>query len=316
MRPSKGFTLIELLVVIAIIGVLIALLLPAVQAAREVARRANCTNNLRQLGVALHSYHDSLGSFPPGRLTYPIVYSPQARLLPYLEQSNVNRLIDYNVTFVGADLPTWKNAAAARTPVPSFLCPSDADRIPGLDFGVTSYYGSVGSGLVDNGNLNTGAIDGVFYANSSIKFRDIVDGLSQTAAFSESLLGSGEASSTGATPQDAQREVLLLPNTTPTTIGNCTNPPAGSWWAQRGVRWMQGSYGYALYNHFYQPNALNYDCNSSSRAFGLTAARSNHRNGVNVLLCDGSVQFARDTIDLALWRGLATRRKRDFSPEF
>lgn len=316
MRLREGFTLVELLVVIAIVGLLIALLLPAVQSAREAARRMQCTNNLRQFGIALHNYHDSLGSFPPGRLTYPVVYSPQARLLPFLEQASVNNLINYNVTFVGADLPSWANAVAAQTPIPGFCCPSDADRVPGSVFAATSYFGNVGSGQVDNGNLNTGPIDGIFYCKSAIKFRDIVDGLSHTAAFSESLLGNGTASTSGGQPQDPQREVLLLPNTTATTVQNCSNPAAGSWWAERGVRWMQGSYGYALYNHFYTPNASSYDCNTASRAYGLTAARSNHPKGVNLLLCDGSVHFVQDSVDLALWRGLATRMRQEVLSEF
>jgi len=316
LQSHAGFTLVELLTVIAIIGILIALLLPAIQVAREAARRASCTNNLRQLGVALHVYHDTLGSFPPGRLTYPLVYSPQARLLPYLEQANLKELINFNVTFVGADDPNWANATAAKTTISTYVCPSDAERVPGKYYGATSYVGTVGSGLVDKGNLNAGEIDGVFFRNSAIKFKHLVDGATHTIAFSETILGNGTPSATGSQPRDPQREVLLLPNTTPTTPENCKNPGAGSWWADRGIRWMQGSYGYSLYNHFYLPNSETCDCNTASRAFGLTAARSNHPGGVNVLLCDGSARFVGETLELNVWRSLATRRGEDYVGEY
>jgi prepilin-type N-terminal cleavage/methylation domain-containing protein/prepilin-type processing-associated H-X9-DG protein len=318
MRIRHGFTLVELLVVIAIIGILIALLLPAVQAAREAARRTQCTNHLKQLGLALHNYHDTIGSFPPGRLTYPVVYSPQAHLLPFLEQANLAGLINYNITFVGADAATWPNAAAARTTVPLYTCPSDVGQVPASPFGATNYVGNVGSGTVDNGNLNAGPIDGVFFRASSIKFRDITDGTTHTVAFGEMLLGNGTAdvSPTGQPARDPSREVLVLPTGTLTTPDNCTNPAKGSWWAERGVRWMQGSYGYSLYNHYYTPNSPTCDCNASSRAAGLTSARSNHPGGVNVLLCDGSVHFVAENVTLEIWRGLATRRGKEAMGEY
>jgi len=316
MRPRNAFTLVELLVVIAIIGILIALLLPAVQAAREAGRRAHCTNHLKQLALALHNYHDTLGSFPPGRLTYPVIYSPQARLLPFMEAANLEDLIDYRVTFVGVDDPTWANAQAAKTSVSHYLCASDVGQVPNSTYGATNYIGNVGSGLIDNGNLNAGPIDGIFFRDSSVKFRDVIDGTSHTVAFSETLLGNGDPSPTGGQPGDPQREVLLLPSSTPTTPENCTNPAAGSWWAERGIRWMQGSYGYALYNHFYPPNSETCDCNTASRAYGLTAARSNHPGGVNAVLCDGSVHFIQETIELDVWRGMATRNGRELLGEY
>ncbi|HUG89240.1 MAG TPA: DUF1559 domain-containing protein [Planctomycetaceae bacterium] len=312
-RPrARGFTLIELLVVIAIIAVLVALLLPAVQQAREAARRTQCRNNLKQIGLALHNYESSLNVFPPGRLDWPYVYSPQAYLLPHLEQENLENLINYNVTFFGADAPTWPNAAAARISVRLYTCPSDSDRVGGSPFGATSYVGNVGSGLVADGNLATFGqpgphADGVFFEGSAIRFRDLKDGTSTTAAFSETLLGTGHPSPAGTLPQDPQREVLLLPGSTFTTAGNC-QPAGGTWWDERGVRWIQGSYGYALYNHFYGPNAPAFDCTNQARTHALTAARSVHAGGVNILMCDGSVRFAGDSIDLTIWRAIATRR--------
>jgi prepilin-type N-terminal cleavage/methylation domain-containing protein/prepilin-type processing-associated H-X9-DG protein len=310
-KRNSGFTLIELLVVIAVIGVLVALLLPAVQAAREAARRMSCRNNLKQIGLALHTYQSSLRVFPPGRLDWPYVYSPQAHLLPYLEQANLDDLIDYSVPFNGADSPTWPNAAAARTTVEIYNCPSDQKGVPGAEFGTTNYVACVGSGLVSDGNLATvgqsgSHPDGTFFEESAMSFRDFLDGSSNTAVFSETLLGNGVASASGSPPADPRREVLLLSGGAATTAGACT-PGGGSWWGQRGVRWIQGSYGYALYNHYYPPNAETFDCNNQSRTHALTAARSRHPGGVNLLLGDGSVRFLSETVDLALYRALATR---------
>jgi prepilin-type N-terminal cleavage/methylation domain-containing protein/prepilin-type processing-associated H-X9-DG protein len=319
-RPKLAFTLVELLVVIAIIAILIALLLPAVQQARAAARRIQCRNNLRQIGLALHNYQSTVRVFPPGRLDFPYVYSPQAYLLPYLEQTNLESLIDYDVKFFGADAPTWPNADAARTRVPVYTCPSDNEGVPGSPFGATSYVGNVGSGLVDHGRLTTFGVsgprpDGVFFEGSKMSFRDITDGSSNTAAFSEMLLGSGSASPSGSSVADPQRELLLLPGGPPTTQGACV-PGVGDWWANRGVRWLQGSYGYALYNHFYAPNASTHDCNNQFRTHALTAARSAHSGGVTVLLCDGSVRFIGENIDLDNWRALATRGGGEVVGEF
>lgn len=310
-KGSRGFTLIELLVVIAIIGILVALMLPAVQQAREAARRIQCQNNLKQLGLAMHNYHSARKAFPPGRLDWPYVYSPQAYLLPYLEEAGLEKLIDYRVSFNGANSPTWPNAPAARTTVPVYTCPSDAPQVPGSAFGATSYVGNVGSGLVDNGNLTTFGHtgtppDGVFFEGSSVGVRDLKDGSSKTVAFSETLLGSGVPSPAGTGPRDSQREVLLVSGDTSMTPDNCS-ASSGSWWADRGIRWIQGSYGYTLYNHFYGPNSAEFDCNNQPRTHALTAARSAHHGGVNVLLCDGSVRLVADNISLDIWRALATR---------
>src|SRR4051794_36202958 len=135
MRTRRGFTLIELLVVIAIIGVLIGLLLPAVQKVREAANRLSCQNNLKQLGLALHNYHGALGTFPPARNPFspppPLVYSAQARLLPYVEQDNLAKLIDFTTPplyFAGATPPSAGTYTASITVIKLLVCPSDIGR--------------------------------------------------------------------------------------------------------------------------------------------------------------------------------------------
>jgi len=295
----SGFTLVELLVVIAIIGILVALVLPAVQAAREAARRASCASNLRQLGVALHNYHDTLGNTPVARNPWPLVHSALARMLPFAEQENLQRLVDFTVPVSHAN-----NQAASQTPVQLFLCPSDGQRgrVPGSAHAGTNYVVSTGSGTVDAGLIESG--DGVF-TQSPLGFRDVLDGLSNTAAISETILGHG-AASTGTTPGDARREILLVPGGSDPTPALC-QAAAGAWSGQRGAKWIDGHYGNTLYNHFYAPNPANWDCGNASGNKGLSTARSWHPGGVQVLVCDSSVRFVASTIQLDAWRALATR---------
>jgi prepilin-type N-terminal cleavage/methylation domain-containing protein/prepilin-type processing-associated H-X9-DG protein len=300
-RLRTAFTLIELLVVIAIIGVLIALLLPAVQKVREAANRMSCSNNLKQLGLALHNYHDSYNVFPPARDPWPNPFSPQAHLLPFVEAQNLQNLIDFS-----QPTSTGRNQAAATTAVKLFQCPSDtgSGRVPGSIHGGNNYVANVGTGTVNYGDYTVG--DGVFLLNRKVGFRDLLDGTSNTAAFSETLLGNG-LDSAGATLADPKRQVWKLPGGNPTTPADCDAAGGGSWSGQRGDRWINGGYQSTLYNHFYLPNAAAWDCNNAANTFGLTAARSQHSGGVNVLMCDGGVHFVREGITLEIWRALATR---------
>ncbi len=200
-----GFTLVELLVVIAIIGILLALLLPAVQAAREAARRLSCQNNLKQLGLALHQHHDTRGVFPYGYQVKPwppdptvppahFRWSVLAELTPFLEQTNVYNRLDLSYPLYGGPgaSPPYSifpvNRFGVAQKVSTFLCPSDRAEtiIPGR--GPANYVACAGSGL--NGGDATNA-DGVFYINSRTRIADILDGTSATALMSESLLGPG-----------------------------------------------------------------------------------------------------------------------------
>ncbi len=304
-RDSRGFTLIELLVVMAIIAVLMALLLPAVQSAREAARRTQCRNNLKQIGLALHNYESAHRMFPPGTLGFPMVFSSLAHLLPYAEQANLQQLLDFNVPPLDFGIPGWQaNNVAAHTTVGIYVCPSDLGRIETSSFGVTNYIGCTGSGLINNGSSTDS--DGVIYARSSTKFRDLYDGTTTTAAFSETLLGNG-VDSTGATPKNPKLQSILLPLGTPTTPAACTPNATTAWSGARGAKWINGHYQDTLYNHYYTPNSPTSDCNNAFHNFALTAARSNHPGGVHVLMCDGSVHFIGDNVDVDVWHGLGSR---------
>ena len=311
-RPSAGFTLVELLVVIAIVGVLMALLMPGVQMAREAGRRTACGNNLRQLGLALQQFHDARGQFPPGRGgPAPTVFSPQAYLLPYVEQGGLHGQLDFksaptNLTIAGIPYSGATNAAAAAQAVPILQCPSDsaAGRVQGSTFGGTNYVACVGSGNVGAGTLVRA--DGVFYLTSRVRFADLRDGSSHTVAMSERTLGNGAAIST-ALPTDAGLYVLELGNGVDVSLGTCGTRGTGGWYSQRSAKWILGNYGNTLYNHFYAPNALEWDCMNQAQQKGFMAARSNHPGGVYLLCCDGSTRFVTSAIDLAIWRALATR---------
>jgi len=209
MEKRTAFTLIELLVVIAIIAILVALLLPAVQQAREAARRSSCKNNLKQFGLALHNYHDTHGTFPPGRVRGAAVsgvfrgagYSWGAMLLPFLEQASLYDTIDFNLK-IGTQTGTpaaLQNLAAMRQFFPMLHCPSDERpknidlngasdpyNVRGPGIATTSYYGTGGAFAVydDPGNRFRG--NGAFQTDSSIKFADIKDGTTNTILVGES----------------------------------------------------------------------------------------------------------------------------------
>ncbi|QEG43822.1 DUF1559 family PulG-like putative transporter [Roseimaritima ulvae] len=329
-RRRAGFTLVELLVVIAIIGVLVGLLLPAVQAAREAARRMQCGNNLKQIGLALHNYASTYSesmpnngySYPGG---YPSDFSPHAKLLPFMEQKNLQDLVDFGV-YMGhpalADLPVELRQAAA-TQVPIFECPSDVGADIHLmtmpsgattEIAGTSYGMNMGSGLDGVFHPGTGTpSDGLCWVNAKTKLRDITDGTSNTIAFAETTMGIG-GSVSSPTPLQDPLQYRAYASTVDNTIGAAAD--AGDiatvqatitgWTGDRNHYWLRGSVPNGpLINGRLTPNSEIPDLQLGSSK--MTAARSYHPGTVKVLLCDGSVRGVADTIDRNVWHASWTR---------
>lgn len=321
-RIKRGFTLVELLVAIAIIGTLVSILLPAVQQAREASRRLACTDNLRQLGIALHSYHSAHQQFPSGRGDpTPGVFSMHAYLLEYLEQGVVRQTIDFKkapTTFSVAGGVVHDGAAnfsAATTRLSVMQCPSDsyAAGVPGSEFGSTNYAANAGSGLTQWGSLTDA--DGVFFKGSRIGLRDILDGSTYTVAMSERLNGPGTDES-GDLGADVQRLMLEIPGGSDTTPEACAASSSGNTYRERGAKWILGNYGNTLYNHYYAPNVATWDCMNLQQQKALTAARSLHPNVIVTLLCDGGIRLASNAIDLSVWRAVATRQGGEVAQEW
>jgi prepilin-type N-terminal cleavage/methylation domain-containing protein len=296
-NKRSAFTLVELLVVIAVIGILVALLLPAVQAAREAGRRTQCANNLKQFGLAVLNYHDTLGSFPPGRWggSGGRVFSAHGLLLPLLEQDNVQRLIDFTKFW---DSP--ENTAARAAHVPVFLCPSEPTSQLPPGWAGTNYEPCEGS--------DTTMRNGVINHNSRTRLADILDGTSNTACFSERMLGDWSNAAV------TERTDIFWPGVIPTSqddaVRICRQLDISNLKFQRvsnlGAPWLAGTADHFTgYLHVAPPNdrSCHFPPGQSSRT-----SSSAHPNGVYLLRCDGSVGFISESIDLAAWRTIGSRR--------
>ncbi len=361
-RRRSGFTLIELLVVIAIIAVLIALLLPAVQAAREAARRAQCVNNLKQLGLAVHNYHSQQNAFPPlvGNLSaawfkmtgnsdwWPLDWT--AMLLPHLEQQPLFNALNWQLHGGNPQSnSTPQNTTVMYTQIGAVLCPSENQKIPSIQAGYKNYVANTGgpsavsawSGIFvpfrPDPNSYPGISEG--YTNSNcgtFGLESVTDGSSNTALFSETLLGSGPGSVTISTTQRAT--TYLFPsgmNLSPDGglnsgasalqfYNTCKSLPGstvsfGGLVPTSGNCWISGHPGsffiWDAYNHWMPPNTLGCDNQADSNTGGYGSVQdavppsSNHSGGVNIGMADGSVKFIKNTVALQAWWALGTRNQ-------
>ncbi len=304
----RGFTLIELLVVIAIIAVLIALLLPAVQAAREAARRAQCINNLKQIGLALHNYQSSNGSFPMGNTKVLIGggyntwagWSAHAQMLPFLEQTAIYNAINFNFSGFAFAVPSeslgeYSNSTAAYTKINAFLCPSNPRSGGGKGLyalyavAPTDYAASYGTTTNDlghvsvNGQPGPGPSTGVFGAWLSYDLRDCTDGTSNTIAFGEWISsdmgvasvrkrGYGIENVADSSPSARMDDARLNPTAVLQALQNCSTAwntgTGGQYNAELGAMWAMGQEGYSMMNFIQVPN-------DSNAPFGFCAIAGN-----------------------------------------
>jgi prepilin-type N-terminal cleavage/methylation domain-containing protein/prepilin-type processing-associated H-X9-DG protein len=341
-RRRAGFTLIELLVVIAIIGVLVALLLPAVQSAREAGRRAQCLNNLKQIGLALHNYHDAFRCFPFGKgdnymsevPNAPIYarWSTHSQILPYLEQAPLFNSVNFslppetpnmdtmNMGFYPAYTdPNRANMTACRVVLSSFLCPSDAATNFAWPAG-NSYVGNEGTWLCDLCDQMPSPVPGEqargpFYNLSCVNLASLSDGTSQTAFFSERLQGRGTTSPR--TDMFGMNNAMTLND----TYQSCTNldlTMAMTLTSQMNSCWVMGDMTCTTYNHVAGPNSRTCagmpggmmgggGMSSMTNMAVQLPPSSNHPGGVNLLMGDGGVRFIKNSIAMNAWRALSTR---------
>ena len=322
-KKHSGFTLVELLVVIAIIGVLVALLLPAVQAAREAARRMQCANNMRQYSLALQNHHGAQNHFPAYFLAYDEDAWPRkvlvsnkgeykpgapylthhswiAQLLPYMEQQPLFDLIDFDEPANDPDPDSGNYQAISQSPAFT-RCPSD-DALEGPDptgrFKPCNYaacYGNTGCTFGDSCQQEGDGASGVMYIGSETGIRNVTDGTSSTVGVSELLVGRPWVRAVG--------EPFA-------TLAGTGNPiDQNTTWGGRGVSWLwsyrNSDSGFTTFMPPNDPLTSNHEPYVWSM-YGYYAARSNHPGGINASMLDGSVRYFSDSIDIVAWRNMGS----------
>ncbi|MGL4464817.1 MAG: DUF1559 domain-containing protein [Planctomycetia bacterium] len=333
MRRRPAFTLIELLVVIAIIGVLVALLLPAIQQAREAARRSQCAGNLRQLGLAVTQYSEAFGTLPPsvvvtlnggGTATFG-GWSAHARVLPFLEGDAVFSSLNFDFSY-----DALANTTVAKFVTKTFLCPSDPNaHVPrnhtfsGLPIpvGCVNYGVAVGDWYVWGGlagAVDTAPVRSVFSPNNRVRPADVLDGLSQTMFVAEVKTYQPYIRDCGNLASIANANSVLGPDVPTATVGEYA---AGcSFQTDSGhTEWIDGHAHHTGMTTAWPPNRVTprglLDADLTARrekdahqgaTFAAITARSYHVGGVHAMFGDGSVKFVSDSVDGLVWRGLGT----------
>jgi prepilin-type N-terminal cleavage/methylation domain-containing protein/prepilin-type processing-associated H-X9-DG protein len=355
--PRLGFTLIELLVVIAIIAVLIALLLPAVQAAREAARRAQCVNNMKQIGLALHNYHSTNDCFPPGAVNCTVAetgalnnngsYSPHARLLGFMEQQQLYNAANFWIANNSSAYGVYAQSTVLGTRLNVFLCPSSpapswtmvwsTPPVTSMTAPGNNYFASKGSTLEWASQYTSGPPNGLFFYTNpaggaqTVGLRDITDGSSGTIAFGEWKTGDGNTALV-TIPTD----IVFLGQYPPGVTRNTPqmDMPAGAGPLQQwltlcasalrtsadrsgqtgslGETWAIAISSYTLGDVLQAPNPKYPNCTTQAAGAGVTGngmmtLSSYHPGGANVLMCDGSVKFLKDSTNLNTVWALGSR---------
>ncbi|WP_422929535.1 DUF1559 domain-containing protein [Singulisphaera sp. PoT] len=327
-RP-KGFTLIELLVVIAIIAVLIALLLPAVQSAREAARRTQCVNNLKQIGLATHNYMDTWNVIPPGENSGAL--NPNTAILPFMEQNPIYNAINFN----NPNRWIWTDSStltAGRTRVGPYVCPSEIyteNNNDGYNFWGASYAWNAGSwwprfaswdGVVGRTYDDDSTVSP--FRATTISMAAITDGSSNTLLNAEVALGpmgntgaqrtrvsdcytiSGITPGPSGATADQMNQVIQQCNAISWTTGPI---PWDGGWRYKGYPWMEGSMWRNWFNTIRTPNKTCCTMDGISWWYIMKPASSYHPGGANAVLCDGSVKFFKESVNQTVWLALGTR---------
>lgn len=325
---KRGFTLVESLVVIAIIGMLVAILLPAVNSARESARRTQCASRLRQLGLAMHSYVSMNGHLPSGSIAKEYAASPLdtphnffrwsalAHLLPFLDNGSAYDALDLDLPLFEKNFQTpERNRPIVALTIEEFLCPSDNGASQTRPTGPTNFAACAGTGI---GGGTPFEADGMFFVNSKLPPAAVKDGLSHTVAFSESILGAPQPAPDERIPREQADPKYFygFARAVPLTEASCRGTANWNFDRPRGSSWANGEYRSALYNHYWPPNSSEFDCVSAQvsggtiatkyAGFGWKTARSLHSGGVNACMGDGSLRFITNDVNPLVWNASAS----------